>query len=63
MGYGIERVPDDVDRVAEDLANLDAATRQPSRRATLRCCTCGAPTDTLASLGPACPEHYDELSD
>lgn len=27
-----------------------------------RCAICGAPAEMMASHGPACPEHYDELS-
>ena len=36
-----------------------SAARQRTRR---RCLICGAYADMTASFGPACAEHYDELS-
>ena len=68
--YGIGRVPADVDRSDELMAEIEAAEivasyapRQPRgyRRCSYRGCTQHA--DMNASLGPACPEHYDALSD
>ena len=31
-------------------------------RSDRRCAVCGEPAETMASNGPACPAHYDELS-
>lgn len=50
--------------VALEAQPAPAATRssvrtQPQRR----CLVCGAYADMNASFGPACPEHYDDLSD
>src|SRR5690606_8895284 len=46
---------------AARLAPIEPAPRQ-SRTTARRCAVCGAPAELAASLGPACPEHYDELS-
>ena len=71
--YGIGRIPQDVDPITEAIAELKAAEievaealtelkaaqkRQPVRQ----CLVCGRSTNMTASLGPACPKHYDELS-
>jgi hypothetical protein len=42
-----------------------AAARQVGApaKATRKCLRCGAPATMNASHGPACPDHYDELSD
>lgn len=40
-------------------AVVTSAARQRTRR---RCLICGAYADMNASFGPACPDHYDELS-
>lgn len=39
-----------------------APARRRRRAPQLQCAICGTPTSLMASLGPACPEHYDELS-
>lgn len=33
------------------------------KKTSLRCRRCGEPADMYASLGPACANHYDNLSD
>ena len=40
-----------------------AAPSVGRQRAPRRCLICGAYADMNASFGPACPEHYDDLSD
>ena len=70
--YGIGRVPADVDPTDEALAEIEAAEIVASfappplrvRRSARRGCRiCGATANLMnASLGLACPEHYDELS-
>ena len=68
--YGIGRVPADVNIVDEAMAELEAAEimrrstpkSTPSSYRPRRCMRCGAAAMMSASLGPACPDHYDELS-
>jgi hypothetical protein len=70
--FGIGRVPADVDPTTEALAQIEAAeiasrqqapTSQAQRRVS-RCSYrgCTQPGTMMASLGPACPDHYDDMS-
>ena len=61
--YGIGRIPRDVDPVTETLAELEAAEMDTKRaRPARRCQMCGRPADMAACLGPACADHFDDLS-
>lgn len=68
--HGTGRVPADVDATREALATVEAvelATRSveraPSGRSGSRCGVCGATRNLMTTgRGPACPEHYDDLS-
>ena len=76
--YGIGRVPADVNPVDEAVAEIEAqeivlraqaqAWQATSRAAAAyrypRCSKrgCTRPGTMSASLGPACPDHYDDLS-
>lgn len=64
--YGIGRVPADVDPADELLAEFEAERIQPTPRprSTETCSyrRCRQPATMNASLGPSCPDHYDELS-
>lgn len=65
MGFGIGRVPRDVDTGAETAAEVEAERLQPSPRRTKRCSRCGRPTSELmtSSHGSVCPDCYDDASD
>ncbi len=45
------------------LAELDARPALAPRKARPACIRCGAPATMSASMGPACPDCYDELAD
>ena len=49
------------EREAVELARLEALPAV-SRRTRPACLVCGATAEMHASRGPACPDHYDELS-
>lgn len=65
MGFGVGRVPRDVDPAGEALAGLEAERIQPSPRQTRRCQRCGRATSELmtSSCGSVCPDCYDAASD
>ena len=65
--YGAGRVPADVDGSDELVAQLEAEALQPIRRQALVLCDCGhrVPKSWVmsTSLGTACPDCYDRMSD
>jgi hypothetical protein len=64
-GYGIGRVPADVDPTSEAMAEIEAERLQPTPKPTKRCSHCGRATGELMSSahGSVCPDCYDECSD
>ncbi len=63
-GYGIGRVPRDVDPTQEALAELEAQSLQPKPRQLRKCSHCGRLVGELmtSARGSVCPDCYDECS-
>ena len=69
MGYGIGRIPQDADEGYEDTrraiagaAGAEARRLAQEARPGPRCMRCGARATMNASLGPSCPDCYDDLA-
>jgi hypothetical protein len=61
-GFEVVKVDEPATHTADAQGRIERLRVGPQPKAKKRCVGCGGPAEMYASLGPACPDCYDDLS-